>query len=189
LAGRDVELELALERARNGDEEGFAILWRTLHPPVLRYLRVRSGADAEDVAAETWLQVIKDLSGFNGGVAEFRAWLFTVARNRAIDRGRTRTARPAFPMADPGEVAPERSTPSAETAAEDRAATEAALRLVATLPPDQAELVMLRVVAGLDVTTVAAMVDKTPGAVRVAVHRALKSLSQHPEIRSGREVV
>ncbi len=185
----DDELEVALDRARTGDEEGFAILWRHLHPPLLRYLRVRSGDAAEDVAGETWLQVIKGLTGFRGGVQEFRAWLFTVARNRAIDQGRARTARPAFPVAEPGESAHELPAPSAESAAEARAATEAALRLVATLPPDQAELVMLRVVAGLDVTTVAAMVDKTPGAVRVAVHRALKSLAQHPQVRSDTEVV
>ena len=63
------------------------------------------------------------------------------------------------------------------------------LRLVAALPADQAEMVMLRVVAGLDVATVAGLVGKSPGAVRVAVHRALKSLSQDPGIRSTREVV
>jgi RNA polymerase sigma-70 factor (ECF subfamily) len=71
------------------------------------------------------------------------------------------------------------------------------LRLVATLPPEQAEMVMLRVVAGLDVATVAELVGKKPGTVRVAVHRALKSLARDPRARTastsngtnGREVV
>ena len=67
----------------------------------------------------------------------------------------------------------------------EREATAAALRLVATLPPDQAEMVMLRVVAGLDVAVVAELVGKKPGAVRVAVHRALKSLSRDPRVRSA----
>jgi RNA polymerase sigma-70 factor (ECF subfamily) len=156
---------------------------------LLRYLTVRGNHAPEDVAAETWLHVIRDLGGFEGGVAEFRAWLFTVARNRAIDQSRARAARPAIPVADPAEAGGERGSPSAEQAAEDRAATDAALRLVATLPPEQAEMVMLRVVAGLDVASVADLVGKTPGAVRVAVHRALKSLSQDPRVRSAREVV
>lgn len=167
-----------MARAQRGDEEGFALLWRTLHPPLLRYLTSRRDLAPEDVAAETWLQVIRDLDGFTGGVAEFRAWLFTVARNRAIDQGRARAARPAITVADPHTAGPVPLAPSAEETAADRAATDTALRLVRTLPPDQAEMVMLRVVAGLDFAAVAAVVGKSPGAVRVAVHRALRSLSQ-----------
>jgi RNA polymerase sigma-70 factor, ECF subfamily len=200
----DAELEVALGRAQQGDEEGFALLWRALHPPLLRYLISRRDHAPEDVAAETWLHVIRDLRGFTGGINEFRAWLFTVARHRAIDQGRSRSARPAVAVSDPSEIVPAQTTPSAEETAEDRAATEAALRLVATLPPDQAEMVMLRVVAGLEVAVVAELVGKSPGAVRVAVHRALKSLSaalatqtparpqrpsNDPQNRSAREVV
>jgi RNA polymerase sigma-70 factor (ECF subfamily) len=63
----------------------------------------------------------------------------------------------------------------------DRDATARAVALVATLPPVQAEMVMLRVVAGLEVADVARIVDKKPGAVRVAVHRALQTLARHPD--------
>ncbi len=165
------------------------MLWRTLHPPLLRYLAVRGNEAPEDVAAETWLHVVRDLGRFTGGVAEFRAWLFTVARHRAIDQGRARAARPAVPVADPAGAGDEPRAPSAEDAAADNEATAAALRLVASLPPDQAEMVMLRVVAGLEVSAVATLVGRSPGAVRVAVHRALKSLSQDPQVRTSREVV
>ena len=183
------DLDAALEEARRGGEAGFTVLWRTLHPPLVRYLTVRGDDAPEDVAAETWLQVIRDLAGFQGDASQFRAWLFTVARHRAIDQGRARAARPVVPVAEPADEGVPALAPSAEQAAEDRAATVAALRLVAALPPEQAEMVMLRVVAGLDVATVAGLVGKSPGAVRVAVHRALKSLSQDPGIRSTREVV
>ncbi len=178
------DLAAALDGARSGDEQGFAVLWRALHPPLLRYLAVRGNEAPEDVAAETWLQVVRDLGGFRGGVADFRAWLFTVARHRAIDQGRARAARPVVPVAEPAE-ADERQAPSAEEAAVDAEATATALRLVATLPPDQAEMVMLRVVAGLDVAAVATLVGRSPGAVRVAVHRALRSLSQDPRVRAS----
>ncbi|MGC4112888.1 MAG: sigma-70 family RNA polymerase sigma factor [Nocardioides sp.] len=181
-------LDHALDSARRGDEDGFTELWRTLHPPLLRYLTVRGDEAPEDIAAETWLHVVRDLRGFTGGVPEFRAWLFTVARHRAVDQGRARAARPSVPVAEPADPrAP--SVPSAEQHAVEREATTQALRLVATLPPDQAEMVMLRVVAGLDVAAVAELVGKKPGAVRVAVHRALKSLSRDPRARANRKVV
>ncbi|MCB0906085.1 MAG: RNA polymerase sigma factor [Nocardioidaceae bacterium] len=184
------DLDRALAGARAGDEVAFGRLWRELHPPLLRYLTVRGDEAPEDVAAETWLQVIRDLAGFQGGITQFRAWLFTVARHRAIDQGRARAARPVVVVPDPVGAGPaQRSAPSAEQTAEERAATAAALRAVAGLPPDQAELVMLRVVAGLDVATVANLVGKSPGAVRVAVHRALKTLSQDPTVRSTSEAV
>jgi RNA polymerase sigma-70 factor (ECF subfamily) len=170
-------LDHAVDLARRGDEAGFTLLWRALHPPLLRYLAVRGDEAPEDIAAETWLQVVRDLRGFRGGAPEFRAWLFTVARHRAIDQGRARAARPVVPVAEPREVR-ETAVPSAEQYAVDRESTGAALRLVATLPRDQAEMVMLRVVAGLDVAAVAELVGKKPGTVRVAVHRALKSLSR-----------
>lgn len=186
----DLDLDRALDLARAGDETGFVQLWRTLQPPLLRYLTVRGNDAPEDLAAETWLQVVRDLHSFRGGATDFRAWLFTVARHRAVDQGRARAARPVVPVADPVSTGrSEASHPSAEHDAAEREATATALRLVASLPPEQAEMVMLRVVAGLDVAAVAELVGKTPGAVRVAVHRALKSLSRDPRIRTTREVV
>jgi RNA polymerase sigma-70 factor (ECF subfamily) len=157
-------------------------LWRTLHPPLLRYLTVARNDSPEDIAAETWLQAIRDLPRFEGDGKAFRAFLFTVARNRAIDHGRARSARPVVLVAEPVE---ESMAPSAEEIAVERASTQAALELVASLPPAQAEMVLLRVVAGLDVAVVAAMVGKQPGTVRVSVHRALRALGRDPRMRSS----
>jgi RNA polymerase sigma-70 factor (ECF subfamily) len=181
------DLDGALDLARQGDEAGFAVLWRSLHPPLLRYLTVRGNDAPEDLAAETWLQVVRDLRGFEGDATAFRAWLFTVARHRAVDQGRARASRPVVPVAEP--QVDDDTSPSAEHLAVERDATATALRLVASLPTEQAEMVMLRVVAGLDVAVVASLVGKSPGAVRVAVHRALKSLARDPRARSAREVV
>jgi len=181
----DDPLEHPLARALAGDEHGFSQLWRLLQPPLLRYLRLRDRETAEDIAAETWLQVVRDLPRFSGSPADFRAWLFTVARHRAIDAGRARAARPQTPT---GEVIDIGTSRSAEAAAIERAETDAALRLVATLPEAQAEMVMLRVVAGLPVAHVARIVGKKPGTVAVNVHRALKTLASHDRVRALREV-
>jgi RNA polymerase sigma-70 factor (ECF subfamily) len=141
---------------------------------------VQSGQSFEDVAAETWLHVVRDLANFIGDADGFRAWLFTIARHRAIDAARSAAARPLVLVPDVGDTPASAVARSAELEAIERVSTERALRLVATLPPEQAEMVMLRVVAGLDVGVVAGIVGKTPGAVRVAVHRGLRALSRDP---------
>jgi RNA polymerase sigma-70 factor (ECF subfamily) len=178
-------LDDALRRARLGDESGFLELWRTLQPRLLRYLRVQCREGFEDVAGETWLQVVRDLAKFTGDADGFRAWLFTVARHRAIDAARAAAARPLTLVADVGDSPAHGAAASAESQALERVSTERALELVATLPPEQAEMVMLRVVAGLDVLAVAQIVGKTPGAVRVSVHRGLRALARDPNLTSA----
>jgi RNA polymerase sigma-70 factor (ECF subfamily) len=142
---------------------------------------VRGDDGPEDLASETWMHVLRGLGTFVGDAREFRAWLFTIARNRAVDAGRARTRRPSVPVADITELHPDphrQSAPSAEDVAIDNDGTAAALRLVSMLPAAQAEMVMLRVVAGLDVADVAALLGKKPGTVRVTVHRALQTLAR-----------
>lgn len=163
-----------LHRAQGGDEAAFETLWRDANPVLLRYLLVVADpSSADDVAAETWLHVVRGLDGFTGDERAWRAWLMTVARRRAVDAGRLRQRRPTAPLEDGDEPAP---TPSAEAGALESMDTRAALELVAGLPPHQAEAVVLRVVAGLDVKQVAELLGSTPGAVRVAVHRGLARL-------------
>ena len=179
-----------LDAARDGDEEAFVRIWRAVHPGLVRYLRVRGDDAPEDLASETWMHVLRGLGTFVGEAREFRAWLFTIARNRAVDAGRARTRRPSVPVADVTELHPDphrQAAPSAEEIAMDNDGTARALRLVATLPAGQAEMVMLRVVAGLDVADVAELVGKKPGTVRVTVHRALQTLARGQQ--SSREVV
>jgi RNA polymerase sigma-70 factor (ECF subfamily) len=189
-------LSSALSQARAGDEAAFVMLWRALHPPLLRYLTVRGDDAPEDIASETWMHVVKGLSAFEGDAAAFRAWLFTIARHRAIDQGRSRTRRPLVMVGEAADLPLTEHAPSAEDVVVAKDATARALDLVARLPPAQAEIVMLRVVAGLEVADVARLCDKKPGTVRVTVHRALQTLqslagqaARHPEARSNREVV
>jgi RNA polymerase sigma-70 factor (ECF subfamily) len=172
-----------LVAAQGGDEQAFAVLWRELQPAVLRYLRVAAPAAAEDLAADTWVSVIRGLGRFRGDEQDFRTWVFTVARRRAIDWHRQAARRPAGSV--PIEVLAERPAPD-DPAAEvlEAQSTRAALALLAELPADQAEVVALRVVGGLEVAEVARIVGKRPGAVRVLAHRGLRRLAQRLE-RAG----
>jgi RNA polymerase sigma-70 factor (ECF subfamily) len=177
----DEHLASALEAAMRGDEAGFAALWRALQPALLRYLRVVAGDAAEDVASETWLQTVRDLRGFSGDVHAFRVWLFRVARNRGVDEQRRvgrRREDLASDVDQPGVV----TAPDAASQAIERTETDWALRMVSSLPRDQAEAVMLRVVAGLDVAQTAQVLGKRAGAVRIAAMRGLRRLAAHEEV-------
>ncbi len=166
-----------LAAARRGDDEAFAALWRDAQPSLLRYLRVGNGSVADDVAADTWLCVIQGLGRFRGDEQGFRAWLFTIARRRQADRHRAAARRRVIPASDRGlEDLAGSSDPVEAVAA--ALGTEAALRLIAALPPDQAEVVALRVIADLDVRQVARLLGKRRGTVRVLSHRGLRRLAE-----------
>ncbi|MEV8506991.1 RNA polymerase sigma factor [Actinoplanes sp. NPDC051475] len=178
----DDELTAAVKAASAGDEAGFAALWRSLQPAVLRYLRVVAGDAAEDVASETWLQAARDLHRFTGDGAAFRGWLFRIARHRGIDE-RRRAGRRQEDAA--GTIADDAGrTGDAATQALEHSGTEWAIGVIAGLPPDQAEAVMLRVVAGLDVATTARVLGKRAGAVRVATLRGLRKLAADPRVQA-----
>jgi RNA polymerase sigma-70 factor (ECF subfamily) len=171
------EFDAVLDAAASGDERAFAILWRDLQPALLRYLRVVAQAASEDLASETWLEVARGLGRFKGNETGFRSWVFTVARHRMLDWRRREARHPTMPM--PPDEVPERPGPGdAADIVLEAISTRAALALIAELPHDQAEVVTLRVVAGLDVAQVAGIVGKRPGAVRVLAHRGLRRLAE-----------
>jgi RNA polymerase sigma-70 factor (ECF subfamily) len=180
----DEDISDALQAAIGGDAHGFAVLWRALQPALLRYLTVVCADAAEDVASETWLHASRDLAGFRGDAVSFRVWLFRIARHRGIDENRRawrrrEQAHEAIDALREGVVTRDVSLEVIEGHE-----TERALALIRTLPPDQAEAVMLRVVVGLDVAGTAQVLGKRPGAVRIAAMRGLRRLAAHPDVQS-----
>jgi RNA polymerase sigma-70 factor (ECF subfamily) len=171
------DLTPAVAAARLGDEAAFRVLYRAVQPGLLRYLSVMVGAEAEDVAAETWLQVVRDLHGFEGDGDGFRRWVITIGRHRGLDHVRRQQRRPAAPT--PTEILTEYAR-SGDVAADalESLTTEYALRMIRRLPPDQAEAVLLRVVVGLDAAAAADVLHKRPGAVRTAAYRGLRRLAE-----------
>jgi RNA polymerase sigma-70 factor (ECF subfamily) len=182
MASETGELDEALARASAGDEAGFRHLWRALQPPLLRFLRVIGCDDPDDVASETWLQVVRDLPRFSGGEEDFRRWLFTIGRHRAIDAARARSRRPATPVSTGLEILADHQL--VEDQVLDGMSVQRAVALLAALSRDQAEVVALRVIAGLETPDVARILGKSAGAVRVALHRGLKTLADDPSVRA-----
>jgi RNA polymerase sigma-70 factor, ECF subfamily len=168
-------------RAQRGDSDAFRALYRDIQPRLLRYLRALVADDAEDIASETWLNVTRDLDSFEGDGDHFRGWVTTIARNRARDHKRGASRRLHTIPVPAEEFVGLAASDDTATRAIDAVATTNAVRLIATLPPDQSEAVLLRAVIGLHATTAAEVLGKRPGAVRTAAYRGLRTLARHFE--------
>lgn len=178
MSGPREELDASVQAMLAGDQDAFRRVYRAVHPPLLRYLSVLVGsAEAEDVASETWAQAFADLDRFSGDADGFRGWVTTIGRHRAMDHLRRSKRRPRA-HAGVEELVDLAGPVDVEASALGLLGTEAALALVGSLPPDQAEAVMLRAVVGLDARTAGEVLGKRPGAVRAAAYRGLKSLAR-----------
>jgi RNA polymerase sigma-70 factor (ECF subfamily) len=175
-----------LAGAAAGDEAAFSELYHDLHPPLLRYLRTLHWELAEDAASEAWIEVARGVAAFQGPEPALRSWVFAIARRKLIDRIRYEARRPSASWEDVEDDGPtERDIADAVT---DGDQTLQAVALVRTLPPDQAEAVLLRVMVGMEHAEIAAVMGKTPGAVRVLVHRGLRRLQQRLATQGERTV-
>ncbi|HKV68838.1 MAG TPA: RNA polymerase sigma factor [Gaiellales bacterium] len=150
-------------------DAGFA----QLHGDMVRYVRAVAGADvAEDVASQVWVEVLDRASEFRGDEMALRRLVFATARRRALDQHR-RWWRRKVSLLPPGDRVLERAI------FEDREVVERdrALTWIARLPRAQAEVVLLRVVGDFSAEEVGEMTGRSPGAVRVLQHRALRRLA------------
>jgi RNA polymerase sigma-70 factor, ECF subfamily len=175
--GLGATFDEVLAAAATGAEWALTRLYRQFQPALVSYLRFRDRDEAEDLAQEVWQGIGRGLAQFEGDEAAFRAWLFTIARRRVADLHRRRARRPADPVPEEHFAGLAGADDPEASAVANLGADEAVARITAALPPAQAEIVILRVVAGLDVAQVAALVGKRPGTVRVMQHRALRRLA------------
>jgi RNA polymerase sigma-70 factor, ECF subfamily len=168
--------------ARSGDRDALGDLWRSHQHLLLRYLRGRGAQSPEDLASQVWIDVARGLHRFEGDEIDFRRWLFTIARRRFIDELRQSARRPRSARAEAEAELEDRGT---EAEFGRRADLEQVLALVRRLPDDQAEAVLLRVVADLDVGRVAEIMGRREGHVRVLVHRGLAKLAEQNAVTPG----
>jgi len=168
--------------------DAFDRIYLDVQPRLLRYLRTLVGEEAEDVASEAWLQIARDLRKFSGDSAGFRAWSARIARNRAMDLLRRSQRRPVEPVPLDRLVDLAGHADGTEQLVLDELSTDAAIRLIASLPREQAEAVVLRVLFELDSETAGRVLGKRAGAVRTAAYRGLRGLAKKLD-RISREPV
>jgi RNA polymerase sigma-70 factor (ECF subfamily) len=173
------EFDTVLAAAQEGSDWAVTILYRELNPLLLRYLGARAPDAAEDLAAETWLAAAGQLGSFIGGEAAFRGWMFTIAHRRVIQRWRE-NGRRRTDLVAPAALADWAGPDDPEAAGiKSLSARETAAAIAAVLPPDQADVVLLRMIAGLDVSEVAEILGKRAGAVRSLQTKAVRRLAAH----------
>jgi RNA polymerase sigma-70 factor (ECF subfamily) len=174
----DRDFEGILAAARRGEGAALAELYRAVYPRIVRYLRAVESAEAEDLASDTWLDVVHGLERFRGDEPDLRAFSFTIARRRLLDLRRRRSRRRTEPRDSDGllQAGP---VGNVEEEALSSLGTGWAIDLItSSLTSEQADVVLLRVIGDLDVDAVAKIVGKRPGAVRVLHHRALRRLAK-----------
>ncbi|MFD2494641.1 RNA polymerase sigma factor ShbA [Amycolatopsis jiangsuensis] len=173
-------LDGPVDAAVAGDPEAVSRLLAAVHPLVVRYCRARIGglargyAAADDLAQETCLALLTALPGYRRQGKPFLAFVYGIAQHKVADAHRTAARDRTEPIPDPPEAADPADGPQ-ERALRGELNTQLA-RLLRVLPDRQREIVLLRVVLGLSAEETAEAVDSTPGAVRVAQHRALSRL-------------
>jgi RNA polymerase sigma-70 factor, ECF subfamily len=169
-----------LAAVRGGDETAATRLFAMHQPRLLRFLRALEPRVADDLAAEVWLAVVQSFRRFEGDAVDFRAWIFAIARRRIADHRRKGVRRQTDPYAPTAVMAIVDATDAGDDVADQVAtsvtAQEAVDRIVAALTPDQAEVLLMRVLGDLSVTDVAVIMDRPANWVRVTQHRALARL-------------
>lgn len=178
----DSTFAATLADAKVGEARAAEMLFGDLQPRLLRFLRSTEPRAADDLAGDVWLGIARGISSFEGDLASFRAWVFTIARRRLADHRRTSGRRHTEPVDHSYFQDRPDTSPSADPAADvvRRVSAVEALDLIhQRLPHDQAEVLTLRIVADLDVAHVAEVMGRSANWVRVTQHRALQSLARH----------
>jgi len=164
-------------RGQQGDREALEELYLIHFDRIYSYLHVSVGNrhDAEDLTTQTFLKMLEKIGSFRWQSAPFSAWLFRIAHNLAMDHFR---ARRRWQPEEEVPEAPGEEEPSAELAAMHTIGRESMLRLIERLSPEQQQVLTLKFVFNLPNAEVAAILDKTEGAIKSLQHRALVSLQK-----------
>ncbi len=163
--------------ARRADPAAVEAVYRRYAPAVLAYFRSRVADPhlAEDLTGDAFVAVLRALPSYQGGPEVFAGWLFTLVRRDFVDHLRRTARRPESVGEPPGEPDP---MPDAAEEVLSRADREWVRAALAQLTPDQQEVLVLRVVAGLTAPEIAAATGRTVGAVKALQHRGLDRLGQ-----------
>lgn len=162
-------------RAVKGDAKAFGELYERHVSAIHRYIvyRVRNPHDARDLAEEVFLKAWQGLPGYRPGKVPFRGWLYRIAHNAVIDHYRAR--KEAEPLDDRDDLVDDRPDPERQVIEQEE--VERVADVIAQLLPDYQQVVVLRYIEGLSTDEVAAVLDRSNGAVRVLLHRALKQMT------------
>lgn len=173
--------DLADVRAAQRNRHAFDRLYRRYLDRVYSYAFYSLGDhhDAEDATERTFLSALASLDGFHDEGSTFRAWLFRIAHNAIANSHRSRRQRRTEPITDAGQHPAPGADPAALVArADQQREIRAAL---SRIPSERRQVILLRFVDGLSAREIGAVLDRSEGAARVLLHRALRDLAAELE--------
>jgi len=187
--GRETaDFDALLRAAKQGRPSAWDDLYHGLAPAIAGYLRLRGAREVDDLTSDVFLGVLRNIASFEGDEAAFRSWVFVIAHRRLQDERRRFIRRPPPASFDAhvayGPTTAEPAEPVGGDAEDDalRAlATDRVKRVCAQLVPDQADVLLLRILGDLTVDQVAAVLGKSPGAVKQLQRRALAAVQRQLE--------
>ena len=166
-----------LPAARAGAGWAFTRLYEGLAPAVAGYLAVQGAAEPDDLTSEVFQRAFTGIGSFSGDEGRFRSWVFTIAHNVLVDDRRRRDRRPV-------QAGPAGHDPVGGDVEDDalrRLSEERVRRLCDLLSPDQRDVLLLRLLAGLTLEETATALGRTTGAVKALQHRGVTALRRHLE--------
>ena len=180
-----LDRDRALVEAAQADPARFDALYRKYVAQVYSYAlyELRDRHEAEDATERTFMAALAGLRRFEeratpadgGGASTFRVWLFQIARHAVAERRRRLRRRPETAL-DAAEAVPAATDIERDAARRDD--VEQALRAIARLPGDRRRAVILRFVEEMSTAEIAGILGRSDGAVRVLIHRALRSVAR-----------
>lgn len=171
---QDAPFDDVLRAAQRGSGWAFERLYHDNARHLEGFLRAQRDPDPADTTNEAFRRAFLHLSQFSGDHRAFRAWVFRIARNLRIDARRSEASRPQLVLVPDAER--DGTDGGAELEALTRLDAEAARELVAQLPADQRDVILLRIMGDLSVAETAEALGKRPGSVRALQLRGLRGL-------------
>lgn len=174
------EIPELVARARAGDREAFAALYRNYLPTVYKFLYYRlnnNKAVAEDMTGEVFLRALRKIEDFNWTGADFGSWLLRIARNLVLDNAKSSRARLEILNDEmPEDAAGQTQTTEAEVMT--NLTNDGVYKAIKQLSPDQRDVITMRFIQGMDVSAVATAMGKKEGTIRTLQFRGLKALQK-----------
>lgn len=172
----DGEFETVLAAAHRGAPWAFERIFTALSPVVTGYLRAQGAVEPDDLTSEVFVAVMRNVHGFAGDEAGFRSWVFTIAHRRLLDERRGLARRPSATALSDAHELPGPDDVEDEV---DRALRDEWVRAMCDrLAPDQRDVLLLRLVGQLKIDEIAAMLGKSPEAVKALQRRGFRAVGR-----------
>ena len=175
-AALEIEDEIALARAAQGDVDAFGVLYERYVARIYNYIYYRTGntSDAEDLTARVFYRALRHIGNYRDRGLPFSAWLYRIAHNLLANWHRDNSRSKEIPLDEtlvgkPGEQHPEVELLQTEE-------MEHLLLIVRSLPPDRQQLLILKFVENLSNAEIGQIMNRTEGAIKSLYHRTLISL-------------